>query len=115
MTPWLDDISHEIDVSEQLDADFNLVKIHFISQRVKQIRHNVALQDYSAESHEEAHNTNLKDSWNTSNHILNYLPEAIMSQRRILCFVVRELNIEVFAQHQENSAAASKVLPSSGD
>jgi hypothetical protein len=92
MTPWPDDISHNTDVSEQLDGDFNHVKVHLISHRVKHIRQNVALQHYSAESHEEAHNTNLKDSWNTSNDILNYLPEAIMSQGRILCFVVSSVS-----------------------
>jgi hypothetical protein len=33
----------------------------------------------------------------------------------LLTLVVRVLNSEVFAQHQENSAAAYNVLPSSGD
>jgi len=73
------------------------------------------LQQYSAERHEQAHNTNLKDSWNTSNHNLNYLPQVITFQRRILCFKVRELNLQSLAQLRENSAAACKVLPFGAD
>jgi len=49
-----------------------------------------ALQQYSAERHEQAHKTNLKDGWNISNHNLNYLPQVITFQRRILCFEIRE-------------------------
>jgi hypothetical protein len=33
----------------------------------------------------------------------------------ILCFEIRELNLQAHAQHQENSAAACKVLPSGAD
>jgi hypothetical protein len=73
------------------------------------------LQQYSAERHEYAHNTNLKDSWNASNHNLNYLPQVITFQRGILWFEIRELNLQALAQRQENSAAAFKVLPSGAD
>jgi hypothetical protein len=38
MNPWWDYISHEIDVSMELDADFNFPKIHLMSHWVKQIR-----------------------------------------------------------------------------
>jgi hypothetical protein len=31
MTAWRDYISHEIEISEQLDADFNFPKIHLIA------------------------------------------------------------------------------------
>jgi len=68
------------------------------------------LQKYSAEIHEQAHKTNLKDGWNASNHNLNYLPQVITFQRRILCFEIRVLNLQAIAQRQENSAAACKVL-----
>jgi len=57
----------------------------------------------------------LKDGWNASNHNLNNLPQVITFQRRILCFDVRELNVEALAQRRENSAAACKVLPSGAD
>jgi len=73
------------------------------------------LQQYSAERHEQAHKTNPKDGWNASNHNLNYLPQVITFQRRILCFEIRELNLQALAQRQENSAAACKVLPSAAD
>jgi hypothetical protein len=73
------------------------------------------LQQYSAERHEQAHKTNLKDGLNASNHNLNYLPQIITFQRRILCFEIRELNLQALAQRQENSAAACKVLPSGAD
>ena len=81
----------------------------------KQIRRYGALQQYSAERHEQAHKTNLKDSWNASNHNLNYLPQVITFQHRILCFEIRELNLQALAQHWENSAAACKVFPSGAD
>jgi len=73
------------------------------------------LQQYSAERHEHAHKTNRKDGWNASNHNLNYLPQVITFQRRILCFETRELNLQALAQRRENSAATCKVLPSGAD
>jgi len=115
MNAWRDHISHEIDVSMVLVAKFNFLKIHLSSHWVIQIRRDGALQQYSAARHEEAHKTNLKDGWNASNHNLNYLLQVITFQRRILCFEVRELNLQALAQHRENSAAACKVLPSGVD
>jgi len=82
---------------------------------VKQILRYGALQQYSAQRLKQRHKTNLKDGWNTSNHNLNYLPQVITFQRRILCFEIRELNLQALAQSRENSAAACEVLPSSAD
>jgi hypothetical protein len=90
---WQDFISHEIDVSNELDADFDVSKIHLMSHRVKQIRHYGALQQYSAKRHEHVHTPNLKDIRNPSNYNLNYLPRVISFQRHILSFEVRELNL----------------------
>jgi hypothetical protein len=73
MNTWLDYISHKIDVSKELDAYFNCPKIQLMSHWVEQIRRHRAFQQYSTESHEQAHKTNLKDGWNASNHNLNYL------------------------------------------
>jgi hypothetical protein len=115
MNAWRDDISHEIDVSKLLGADFNFPKIHLMSHWVVQICQYGALQQYSTERHEQAHKTNLKDSWNASNHNLNYLPQVITIQHRILCFEIRELNLQALAQCRENSAASCKVLPSGAD
>jgi hypothetical protein len=70
------------------------------------------LQQHSAETHEQAHKTNLKDGWNSSNYNLHYLPQVITFQRRILYFEIRELNLQALAQCRENSASTSKVLPS---
>jgi len=86
MNAWREYISHKIDVSKELDADFNFPKIHLMSHWVEQICRYGALQQYSAERHEQAHETNLKDSWNTSNGNLNYLPQVITIQRHILSF-----------------------------
>jgi hypothetical protein len=58
---------------------------------------------------------NIKDSWNVSNHNLHYLPPVITSQRPILCFGLREHNVQALVQCWENSAAACKVLPSGAD
>jgi hypothetical protein len=58
---------------------------------------------------------NLTSGWNTSNHNLEYLPQVFTFQRRILCFGIRELNMEALAQHRENSPATSKVLPYGAD
>jgi hypothetical protein len=38
MNAWQDYISHEIDISKELDADFNFLKIHLMSHWAKQIR-----------------------------------------------------------------------------
>jgi hypothetical protein len=110
-----DYISNEIDVSKELDADFNFPKIHLVSHWVKLIRRYGAFQQCSAERHKQAHKTNLKDGWNASNHNLNYLPHGTTFQRRILWFEVRELNPQLLAQRRENCAAACKVLPSGAD
>jgi len=55
---------------------------------------------------------NPKDGWNVSNHNLNYLPEVITFQHRILCFQIRDLNLQALTKCQENSAAACKALHS---
>jgi len=115
MNAWREYISHEIDVSKELDADFNFPKIHLRSHWVEQICRYGASQQYSAERYEQAHKTNLKDGWNASIHNLNYLPQVNTFQGRILCFEIRELNLQALAQPRENSAAPCKVLPSSAD
>jgi len=71
MNAWRDYISHGIDHSKELDADSNSPKIHIMSHRVEQICQYGALQQYSAKRHEPAHEMNLKDGWNASNHNLN--------------------------------------------
>ena len=86
-----------------------------ISHWIEQIRRYGALQQHSAERHGQAHKTNLKDGWNTSNHNLNYLPQVITFQCRILSCEVREFNLYALAQRRDNSAAACKVLPSNAD
>jgi hypothetical protein len=73
------------------------------------------LQNYSAGRHEQAHKTNLKDGGNASNHNLNYPPQVITFQHHIVCFKIRELNVEYLTQRRENTAAACKVLPSGAD
>jgi hypothetical protein len=115
MNALQDYISHEIGVSKQLDADFNIPEIHMMSHWVEQIRRDGALQQYSAETHEQAHIPNLQDSGNTSNHNLNYLPQVITFQRRILCFKIRELNLPALTPRREKSTATCKVLPSGTD
>jgi len=115
MNAWRDYISHEIVISKELDADFNFPKIHLKFHWAQHIRRYGALPQYSAESHEQAHKTNLKDGWNTSNHNLNYLPQVITFQRGILCFEIRELNLQALAQCSENSAGACKVFSSGAD
>jgi len=85
MNVWWDYISHEIDVSKEVDADFNFPKIHLMSHWVEHIHRYGALQWYSAERYKQAYKTNLKDGWNASNDNLKYLPQVITFQRRILC------------------------------
>jgi len=115
MNAWRDYISHEIDISTKLYADFNFLKIHLMSHWAEQIRRYGGLEQYSAERHDQAHKTNLKDGWNASNHNLNYLPQVITFQRHNLCFEIRALNLQAPAQRWENSAAACKVFPSGAD
>jgi len=115
MNAWRDYISLEIHVSNELDADFNFPTIQLMSHWVEQIRRYGALQQYSAKRHGQAHQTNLKDGWNASNHNLNYLPQVITSQHRILCFEISERNLQALAQHRENSAATCNVFLSGDD
>jgi hypothetical protein len=82
---------------------------------VEHVRRYGALQQYSAQRHEPAHKTNLKDGWNASNHNLNYLPQVITFQCRILCFEIRDLNLQALTQRRENSTTACKILPSGDD
>ena len=98
MNAWWDYISHEIDISKELDANFNFPKIHLMSHWAEQICQYGALQEYSAERHDQALKTNLKDGWNASNYNLNYLPQVITFQRHILCFEIRQLTLAALAQ-----------------
>jgi hypothetical protein len=58
---------------------------------------------------------NIKDSWNASNHNLSYLPQVITIQCHLLCFEIRELNLQALPQRWENCAAAFKVFSSGSD
>jgi hypothetical protein len=58
---------------------------------------------------------NLEDGWNASNHNHNYLPQVITFQRHILCFEIRQLNLQALVQCRENSPATCNVLPSGTD
>jgi hypothetical protein len=111
MNAWRDYISHEIHVSKESHAKFNFSKIHLMADWVEQIRRYGALQQYSAERHEQAHKTNLKDGWTASNDNLNYLPQVITFQRRIPCFEICKLNLKAPAQRRENSIVTCNVLP----
>jgi len=84
---WPNFFNHRKHVSNKLDADFNFPKIHLMSH------FNESLQQYSAKRHEQAHETNLKDGWNASNHNLNYPPQGIAFQHCIPCCEIRELNL----------------------
>jgi len=79
-----DYISHEIEFSKELDADFNFPIIYLMSYWADEIRQYGDLQQYSAERHEKAPKTNFKDDWNASKPNLNYLPQVITFQRQIL-------------------------------
>jgi len=111
MNAWRDYISHEIDISKELVADFNFPKIHLISHWAEEIHRDGALQQYSAERHEQGHKMHLNDGWNASIQNLNYLPQVITFQHRILCFKIGLLNLQALAQRWENSIAACKVVP----
>jgi len=66
MNAWWEHIIHEIDVSNELDANINIPRIHLMSDWVKYIRQYGVLQQHSAKSHEQAHEMNRQDGWNTS-------------------------------------------------
>ena len=93
MNAWRDYMSHEIDVSKELDVKFNFLKIHLMSHWVEQIRRYGALQQKSTERHKQAHKTKLNNGWNACNRNLNHLPQVITFQGRILCFEMREVNL----------------------
>jgi hypothetical protein len=115
MNRWYDYISHDIDVSKELHPDFNLPKIHLMSHWVEQLPQYGALQQYSAERHEDAHQKNLNDGWNASNHNLGCLLQGLTFLRCIRYFKIRELNLQAIAQCSENGTATCKVLPSGSD
>jgi hypothetical protein len=115
MNAWRDYISHEIDISKELDAAFNFPKIPLMPHWVEQIRRYRVLQQYSAKRHDQAHHKNIKDGWKAFNHNLNYLQQEITFQHLILCFETRELNLPALVQRWENSSGACKVLTSCAD
>jgi len=43
------------------------------------------------------------------------MPQVITFHHGILCFEIRELNLELLVQHPQNSAGACEVLPSDSD
>jgi len=84
MNAWQDNISHNVYVSKELDVDFNCPKIHLMSYWVAPIHRYRAIHQYSPARHEPAHEMNLKDRWNASNHNLNYMLQIITLLCRIL-------------------------------
>jgi len=108
-------ISATRDVFKNSHADVNFPKIHLMSHWVKQICWYGALQRYSAKRHEQVHKMHLNNGWNTSNHILDDLPQVIIIQRRILCFKIRNLDLQALAQCWERSAATWNVITSGAD
>jgi len=54
MHAWRDYITHEIDISNEVDADFNFPKIHLLSHWAEQIPQYGALNQFFAERHEQA-------------------------------------------------------------
>jgi hypothetical protein len=98
MNTWRDFLSHQIDVSPESDANFNFPKIYLKSHRAAQIHRYRAFQQYVAERHQQEHQTNLKDSWNASNHNFNYLPPEITFQRLLFWFQIRELNLQTLTK-----------------
>jgi hypothetical protein len=115
MNAQRDYINHGIDISKELDDDFNVAKIHLMCHWAEPVCRYGDLQPHSAERHEQAHTTNLKDGWNASNLNLNYLPQVITLQPRILGFEIRELNLEALTQWWEKHAAICEGLPSGAD
>jgi hypothetical protein len=115
MNPWQDYFSHERDISKELYPDLNFSKIDLMSHWAEQIGRYGALQLYSAETHEQAHKTNLQNGWNAPNRNLNYLPQVFTFQHRILGIHITELNLQALVQSWENSAATCKVFPSGAD
>jgi len=115
MNTCQDYISNGRDVFKELDCNFTFPMFHLMSHWVEQICRYGTLQQYSVWRHEQVHQTNLKDCWNSSNRTLDYLPKVITLQRRILCFEIRELTLQSLAQCRGTSAAACKVLPSGAD
>jgi hypothetical protein len=109
---WRDCNSHKIDDSNELNAKFNWLKIHMMSYWVNQICRYRVLQQYSAERHEQAHQMNIKDGWNTPTNNLNNLPKVIRSQLSFLCLDIREINLQTLTECWENSAHACIVLRS---
>jgi hypothetical protein len=85
MNTWRDYISHKMDISNELKANFNFLMSHLTSHWAEQVCR------YGA------------------------LPQVITFQYCILCFEIRDLDLQALAQHQENCAAPSKVLPSGAD
>jgi len=112
MNAWWDYISHEIEVSKELAADFNFPTIHLMSHWVEQIPQYGPVQQYSAKRHGQVHKPNFKDGWNASNYILKNLPQAITLQHHICCFEIRDLHLQSPAQSWEHWAAACKFVPS---
>jgi len=111
MNAWRDYISHEIDDSNELNANINCPKINMISDWVKRCPCCGILRQYSAERHQHVHNINLKDGWNPSNHNVNYLPQVITFQHRICCLDITVLNHRALAPRRETTADRCNVLP----
>jgi hypothetical protein len=73
------------------------------------------MQQYCAERYEQPHIMNIRAGCKASNHNLNYLPQVVTVQCHILCFPIREINLEAIVKQWENRIAACNVLPSDGD
>jgi hypothetical protein len=115
MVPSRDDISHRIDVSKELDADYSFLNIELMCHWVEQSLRYGAIQQYSVERHNEAYNRNLQDSWNTSEHNLNYLLQVSLFWRCILDMAISELDLDALAQCWKYHATPCNVVSPSAD
>ena len=76
-------MSHKIDVSKELDANFNIPMIHLMSHWVEPIRRYGGFQLYSPETYEQALLDRLQSRSRlpaTSNHHL--APNALLENQR---------------------------------
>jgi hypothetical protein len=84
MNAWQAYIRQMICVFQELDANFNCMKIQWMTDWVLLIHRYGALQLYSGERHKLAHEPNCKEGWNASNNNPKYQPQVITCQCSIL-------------------------------
>jgi hypothetical protein len=106
---WQTVINAEMVEYHEEGSDFNFPKIHQLLHFGEQLRRYGSLKQWSTETGERSHRTQLKDPYNKSNRSGNIYSQMIEYYQRSEAFAIRRLNIAAMrGEHAESGTDTSE-------